>query len=134
MSISAVIRRVIERNGATLGVLMLPSAEFLTLELPWRDNHHDISCIPPGTYPIRVMYSAELGRCVEILNVPDRALIRMHGANIAAQLLGCIAAGSYYGRLGGQPAVLESRLALKHVCDALGNESGTLTVRATPQD
>ncbi len=60
-----------------------------------------ISCIPEGTYICKYtkspLFSKNAGRDVftyAVLNVPKRAGIRIHSANYARQLLGCIALGS----------------------------------------
>ena len=63
------------------------------LELPWRDNKEDVSCIPLGEYALEITPSPKFfGRLVvEIMDVPDRTGVRMHPANWVEQLLGCIA-------------------------------------------
>lgn len=63
-----------------------------TIELPWKDNRHGISCIPEGTYPVVKRFSNRHQFHLEVLNVPDRSLILIHKANDAQQeLRGCIA-------------------------------------------
>lgn len=42
------------------------------VELPWRCNVADISCIPDGVYELECCYSLEFGHHIRILNVPDR--------------------------------------------------------------
>lgn len=70
-------------DGAAFGV---------TLERHWEDNHHGVSAIPAGIYAVGITYSQKFDRpMLEILNVPDRAGIRIHNANYYQQLLGCIA-------------------------------------------
>lgn len=71
-----------------------------TLELPWKDNKPDVSCIPDGNYTCRYTQSVRLtekaGHPVwtyEVLGVPDRSGIRIHSANFFHQLLGCISPG-----------------------------------------
>jgi len=63
------------------------------LELPWRENKTDVSCIPLGQYELAITPSQKFfGReVVEVLNVPNRSGVRMHPANWIAQLQGCIA-------------------------------------------
>ena len=77
----------------TPGLMTMDGKSFgHTLELPWRDNRNGESCIPPGRYPVRIFYSPRFGRdTILILDVPNRAGIRIHGANRADQLRGCIA-------------------------------------------
>ncbi|WP_281228087.1 DUF5675 family protein [Flavobacterium aquiphilum] len=62
------------------------------IELPWKDNQHQVSCIPEGEYFIEKRYSTRFGWHLEILGVPNRSLILFHPANIALkELKGCIA-------------------------------------------
>lgn len=88
----------------TLGVIATLNGSELwvakTLELPWKGNANDISCIPTGIYLCRYTRSNRLSNAAghdvftyEVLNVPGRAGIRMHSANYFSQLLGCIALG-----------------------------------------
>lgn len=63
-----------------------------SLELSWKDNQNSVSCIPPGSYPIGITYSPRFGRkMILVRDVPNRGGIRIHGANRASQLRGCIA-------------------------------------------
>lgn len=94
-----------DRTGpeGTFGRLIHESGwECVTLELPWRDNLPEISCIPPGVYEFQRDFSPARGRQVfEALEVPDRSQIQIHPANLGgdvalgykSQILGCIALG-----------------------------------------
>lgn len=63
-----------------------------TIELPWNNNAHRLSCIPEGTYLIVQRYSQKFGQHLWLQGVPDRTLILMHPANDALkELQGCIA-------------------------------------------
>lgn len=71
-----------------------------SLELPFKNNEHNISCIPEGEYICKWTRSNRLSKMskhdvytYEIQNVPNRAGIRIHSANYFFQLLGCIALG-----------------------------------------
>jgi len=88
-----------------------------TLELPWKNNQSQISCIPAGSYTCSYTKSArmssEKGHPVytyEVLNVPNRAGIRIHAANYFSQLLGCVALGDANADINGdgQPDVIHS--------------------------
>jgi len=87
-------RLVIERgpstNVGTFGKATLVNAAGVTLwsgdslELPWRDNQTDISCVPPGTYGTQIVYFAKIRLNVyELLNVPGRTQCLIHPANWA---------------------------------------------------
>jgi hypothetical protein len=88
-----ILKRCPEYLGATPGHLFYEGEYFKsTLELPWRGNAQDISCIPPGLYEIAFTHSPKFKRVtLEILNVPNREGIRCHPANHVRELLGCIA-------------------------------------------
>lgn len=63
-----------------------------TIELPWLNNEHQISCIPEGRYELRKRVSKKFKTHFEVMNVPNRSLILVHPANDALkELKGCIA-------------------------------------------
>ncbi|MDE3235502.1 MAG: hypothetical protein KGO81_06065 [Bacteroidota bacterium] len=63
-----------------------------TIELPWKENAHNISCIPEGRYELEKRYSPKFQWHVLLKNVQDRSLILIHPANDAMkELRGCIA-------------------------------------------
>ena len=63
-----------------------------SIELPWKENHAGVSCIPEGTYELMKRWSPKFGRHLLIMNVPQRNYILIHPANDALQeLKGCIA-------------------------------------------
>jgi len=63
-----------------------------SIELPWLNNQHRISCIPEGRYELKKRYTAERGWHLILANVPGRQLILIHAANDAKkELQGCIA-------------------------------------------
>jgi hypothetical protein len=101
---TATLTRMSDDLRQTLGVLTSTDEQGFTcktLELPWRANEASISCIPKGEYICKYTRSKRIseakGRDVftyEILNVPDRAGVRINAANYSHQLRGCIALGS----------------------------------------
>jgi len=63
-----------------------------TIELPWKDNLSNVSCIPEGEYFLQKRYSSRFRWHLEIIDVHNRRLILFHPANIALkELRGCIA-------------------------------------------
>lgn len=102
----------------TFGVLAASGFGCYTLELPWKDNQVNVSCIPPGEYQAVWNYSPTFERMLYLLqDVPGRTGIRIHPGNRAGDTAegfvsdsaGCILLGSRRGALGGQKAVLDSR-------------------------
>lgn len=101
------------RNG-TNGLLYM-NGQLLceTIELPWKENMKQKSCIPEGTYPLMKRYSQKFGWHLEVLNVPNRSLILIPPANDAQkELRGCIAPVS---QTTGEGKGLSSRKAFKIV-------------------
>ena len=89
------IERKYPKETYTIGRLYIDGV-FLcnTLELAWKDNARNISCIPKGTYQLKLTYSPKFKRVLPlILNVPNRDGIRIHAANYPKELTGCIAPG-----------------------------------------
>lgn len=63
-----------------------------TIELPWKQNERNVSCIPEGKYLIRKRYSRKFQWHLEIVGVANRNMILFHPANHALkELNGCIA-------------------------------------------
>jgi hypothetical protein len=94
------------RNDGTFGTLYIDDWPVcVTLELPWKNNDPQVSCIPTiQTYAERVE-SLKFGNTFEVKNVPNRTHILFHGANTIADLLGCIGLAEFYHRFAGQAGV-----------------------------
>ncbi len=84
----------------------------VTCELPWKDNQNKISCIPVGTYKVTPFNSPSKGDVYLVNDVPNRDMIEIHIGNTIKDILGCIAVGMTFGKLGYMPAVLQSKDAL----------------------
>lgn len=89
-----------------------------TLELPWHENQHNISCIPAATYDVKYLFSPKHNRNLFwIMEVPGRGAVEIHIGNTAADTLGCVLVGSE--RDG--DSISKSRLAfdafMKHFAD-----------------
>jgi hypothetical protein len=78
------------RGTGTNGVMKLVVCH--TLELPWRDNERNVSCIPEGRYELRKGMSQKHGVHIRVRDVPGREGILLHPGNHAERdLKGCIA-------------------------------------------
>lgn len=65
-----------------------------TLELPWRDNQREVSCIPLGDYQLVYAFSPKHHRDLwHIQPVPDRDNTEIHIGNTTADTLGCVLVG-----------------------------------------
>lgn len=131
------LRRLAHSDQGTQGVLILPDGVFCcTLELPWRDNRANVSCIPCGEYDVAIRKSPRFGKVYEVKNVPGRSFILLHPGNLAGDIHrgyrthveGCILLGKYFGRLAGQSAVLASRPTVRAFMKNLGNKPFRLSV------
>lgn len=96
---TAKLMRFHNLEQGTFGELAFGTEFTQCLELPWRDNKPQRSCIPPGTYTCRLVNSPRFGRVYEVCDVPGRSNILFHPANFAGdvergwttELHGCIA-------------------------------------------
>jgi hypothetical protein len=63
-----------------------------TIELPWKNNQSQISCIPEGRYELTKRYSQRFGHHLLINCVTNRSYILIHAFNDALkESKGCIA-------------------------------------------
>ena len=86
------IERTYGDNGTNGDLSVDGSPRCHTIELPWKNNQHGISCIPEGRYKLTKNQSAHLGRTLLINDVPERSECLVHAANNALlELRGCIA-------------------------------------------
>lgn len=99
---------------------------FKTLELPWKDNEKNISCIPEGTYKVVRRYSQKYKDHLHITGVEGRSLILIHWGNYAGSInprtgnpdiRGCILVGSKYGDIDGDGItdILSSKSTFKAI-------------------
>lgn len=122
----ALLQRNETTDQGTVGTLSFGASLIRTIELPWRDNKQQRSCIPAGTYRLVWSESPKFGMCYHVLHVPGRSAVLVHPANFAGdvelgwttQLHGCIAPCTRIGfmrNLAGkmQLAGLVSRPALR---------------------
>lgn len=103
-------------DKGTFGRLLVAGMEFYTVELPWKNNRVRVSAIPEGLYGLeRCMFYGGDGvggradyLTYEVLRVYGRTEIKLHRANTAAELQGCIAIGDALDVVNGRWAVLNS--------------------------
>lgn len=143
------IRRALTDEQGTVSVVFVGDEFFgYALELPWRWNAREISCIPAGEYRMVYSLSPRLKiRTYEILDVPNRSGIRIHSGNLAgdkirgwdSHSLGCPLFGERTGTLknkAGRPqrAVLLSRSAISKLENALDRRPCTVEVFDVARD
>jgi hypothetical protein len=92
--------RIHQTETATLGCFVLNDELYYTVELPWKDNKKNVSCIPSGKYTCKRVWSetnenAGYREGFEIMNVPNRTdIIFCHVGNTTRDIQGCSAAGT----------------------------------------
>lgn len=109
------IRRYSYTDTETLGILFINDVYICdTLELPWKDNQRNISCVPEGLYDINYNKSPKHGDSVHVKEVPGRAGILIHAGNTTKDTEGCILVGTKNRNM-----LVDSRKALKQVLEIL---------------
>ncbi|MCH3883425.1 DUF5675 family protein [Tenacibaculum aquimarinum] len=73
-----------------------------TLELEWKNNARNVSCVPSGFYNIEFEKSNRFNRRLwELKGVPGRSEAKIHVANYYTQIQGCIAVGDMHTKING---------------------------------
>ncbi len=91
----------------------------VTLELPWRNNQKNISCIPATLTKQgkrlrkpylckRTVWKGAIPTWM-VTGVPNRSLIKMHSGATHKDTQGCIVVAEMFGNIGGIPGVQISR-------------------------
>lgn len=134
------IERALTGDQGTPGIADLHNAAGIPLwagfsiELPWRNNAPNVSCVLMGMYIAKLQRSKRFGYDVYVLqNVPGRENCEIHDANWAgdvtkgyrSDLEGCTALGMEHGvmpppGLPAQLAVMQSDVARKALIAATG--------------
>lgn len=125
MKKAVLIRTPVE--GQTPGTLVMLDGgkkvlESKTLELPWKDNKKNESCIPVGSYLVKKVTSPTFGECFEVTGVEGRSAILIHAGNFRRDTRGCILPGVSFKDVDGDGLtdVIDSKVALdklKKECD-----------------
>ena len=124
-------------DHGTLGILIAPGFECKTIELPWRDNRPNVSCIPIGKYECELRWSNRFQKFFYwIKNVQDRSWVLFHSGNVAGDVSrglkshseGCILLGDRHGKLNGQEAVLISRPTIRRFMNHMNKNPFNLEI------
>lgn len=130
------LQRLSESAAGTQGMLQTEGFSCKTLELPWRNNIRQKSCIPEGSYRCQITQSPRFGRIYGLFGTAPRANILIHSGNYAgdvdkglkSHVQGCILLGKYFGTMDGQRAILLSRPTVRAFMDHMKGEPFTLVV------
>ncbi|MFK7997358.1 MAG: DUF5675 family protein [Granulosicoccus sp.] len=100
-----------------------------TLELPWRDNERDISCIPTGKYRALKRVSEKYKHSYHIKSpgkqeVNGRSFVLIHPGNYYTDIRGCILIGSDFVDLNddGYSDVTASKKSVRKLIALAGKE------------
>ena len=103
------IIRIEQGAEGTFGVVTIDGVAFcVSLELPWRNNQEDISCIPAGQYYCQRHNSPRFGDTFLVLDVEDRDDILFHPGNWVTDTEGCLLLGQYWDKMRGDRAIKNS--------------------------
>jgi len=100
--------------------------ECKTLELEWKNNEQNVSCVPTGYYNILFEHSPRFNRKLwELKGVPGRAEAKIHVANFFTQIQGCIAVGDMHVHIDDDvvPDVRNSRNTLNRLHEAMAPDN-----------
>src|SRR5690348_6385278 len=106
--------------------------EFKTLELPWKDNAHNISCIPEGEYLVLKMPPTAKRKYEYfwVQNVPDRDSILWHPGNYTSQIRGCLLPGESHTDMNADGIIdITNTTATLKILTALMPEKFKLTIK-----
>ena len=78
---------------STFGLLAYRRFRRATVELPWRGDEPNVSCVSPGDHQCIWAWSPRHGRNVYHILDPRRAGCELDIANWASELRGCVALG-----------------------------------------
>lgn len=86
-----------------------------TLELPWRNNERNISCLKQGSYKCWKANSPKFGNVVYVDTLPSRIGILFHRGNTVQDTRGCILTGLDIVN----DKLIHSRIALDRLLDTV---------------
>ena len=114
--------RLEDDGDITRGVLYINKELFcVTLEPSWEDNQAYTSCIPFGMYECVRHESPNYGVTFKVKDVKGRTDILIHIGNLKGDSEGCICLGCSYGHIGGEKAIMGSRIAFMEFIGMMTN-------------
>ena len=117
---------------ANFGVLRYEHFECKTLELPFKGNQRNISCIPKARYQYVVLPRSKKipYEHIWILNVPGRSGVKIHIINFVRDLEGCIGVGKTFADIDrdGEIDIRDSGETLRKLISLIPT-SGEITIK-----
>lgn len=132
----AILIRYESGDQGTFSVLGASGFNCHVVELPWRDNKCNISCIPTGDYICKLHHSRKFGTVYHLQDVQGRTWVLTHSGNVAGDVskgwkthsAGCLIVGKYRGKIGNQKAVLCSKPTLREFMKIMDGDEFKLTI------
>jgi len=131
----SILPRLRDDGQETLGTLIVYDEldkvfECKTLELPWKNNETNVSCIPKGIYHVSHRESEKYGDHLIVEDVKGRTYILIHVANYVSQIEGCIGVGKKYADIDGDGLldITSSRATLKKLISIVPIEGMSLEI------
>jgi len=124
------LTRLSDNTVQTIGKLTVGDKTFHTLELPWKGNAKQVSCVPKGKYIVARRTSPKYGEHFYLTNVPARDLILIHHGNYHTDIKGCILVGTGLADINkdGQIDVTSSKVAMAELLKLLPKEPFELSI------
>jgi len=128
--------RVRTSDHGTEGMVFADTYQCFSIEPPCRNNEPNYSCVPAGTYKVKIRRSPKFGLVFHLTDVQGRTFILIHSGNWAgdrrkglrSDTYGCLLFGLKRGVMAGQRAVLNSRTAVRRFMEAMGSDQFTLNI------
>lgn len=136
LPITLTLIRVGQSDRGTFGVLRQGQVPFvLTMELPWKNNLPNESCIPTGHYICRRVRSPKFGDTFEVTQVPNRSHILFHRGNDLEDTLGCTMIGEEFSGTFDKPIIVSSERGFVEFMALLREHMAfNLDIVAVPED
>ena len=131
----AYLNRVSETEEQTLGYFSLYDGlekvfDSVTLELPWKANMRNISCVPKGVYKVVPRYSPKYKNHFILEDVRDRKYILIHSGNFNTDTRGCILLGNRFAQINADSLldIAASRRTLDELLETCQGDGFELTI------
>lgn len=119
-----VLNRLQKLDDRTLGRLCVFSglnleATFSTLELPFRNNERQKSCILSAFYTVEPRTSPKYGKHLLVIGTAPREMILLHHGNYPGDTEGCVLIGTDFGDIDkdGRLEITSSRQAMRKLVE-----------------
>jgi hypothetical protein len=126
--LKAFLNRVQSDEHQTLGYFSLYDGvnlifDCVSLELAWKDNARNISCIPTGTYKVAPRYSDKYTKHFILEDVSNRKFILIHAGNFNTDTRGCLLLGTGFAKIN-QDSLLDITASRRATSELLGITNG----------